>query len=77
MYSPCSDALNQEESHESDVLYSPCSDDKMQNANETFQTLMNTNELPRLESYLTRIKETLAQWYPYVKEEKKILAREL
>ena len=32
---------------------------------------MNRNELPRLESYLTRSKETLAQWYPYIKEEKK------
>ena len=49
----------------------------MQNTNETFPTLMNRNELPRLESYLTRSKETLAQWYPYVKEEKKILARQL
>ena len=47
----------------------------MQNTNETFQTLMNTNELPRLESYLTRIKETLAQWYPYVKEEKKNISK--
>ena len=43
----------------------------MQNTNETFPTLMNRNELPRLESYLTRSKETLAQWYPYIKEEKK------